>query len=150
MSFARWFSRWLRRGPTPVGARLAGRFVRASYSNGSGTRGYKTYVPARGDGQPRPLVVMLHGCKQNPDDFAAGTRMNELADEIGFIVAYPEQRVTANPSRCWNWCRRAHQQRDEGEPSLIAGITRAVIERYNGDPRRVYVAGLSAGGAMAA
>jgi poly(hydroxyalkanoate) depolymerase family esterase len=129
---------------------LWGRFVRASYSNRSGTRAYKTYVPARSKRQPRPLVVMLHGCKQNPDDFAAGTRMNELADEIGFIVAYPEQASAANVSRCWNWFQSADQQRDGGEPSLIAGITRDVIARYNVDPRRVYVAGLSAGGAMAA
>jgi len=124
--------------------------VLASYSNGSGARAYKTYIPARGEGQPRPLVVMLHACKQTPDDFAAGTRMNELADEMGFIVAYPEQGAAANASRCWNWFRRANQKRDEGEPSLIAGITQAVIERYNVDPRRVYIAGLSAGGAMAA
>ena len=130
--------------------RPAGRFVRARYTNRSGTRAYKTYLPARDEGQARPLVVMLHGCKQNPDDFAAGTRMNELADEMGFIVAYPEQACAANPSRCWNWFQAADQQRDDGEPSLIAGITRDVIARYNADPRRVYVAGLSAGGAMAA
>jgi poly(hydroxyalkanoate) depolymerase family esterase len=136
--------------PAAVEPRGEGRFVLASYANDSGTRAYKTYIPARGEGQARPLVVMLHGCKQTPDDFAAGTRMNELADEIGFIVVYPEQGAAANVSRCWNWCQPDNQQRDDGEPSLIAGITRAVITTYGVDPRRVYVAGLSAGGAMAA
>jgi poly(hydroxyalkanoate) depolymerase family esterase len=135
--------------PAPEAGR-AGSFVVASYSNPSGTRGYKTYIPARGEGQPRPLVVMLHGCQQDPDDFAAGTRMNDLADEMGFIVAYPQQASAANASRCWNWFQAADQQRDDGEPSLIAGITREVIARYDVDPRCVYIAGLSAGGAMAA
>lgn len=132
------------------GNKAPGRFIRRSYTGGAGTRAYKVYLPPRYRGQSLPLVVMLHGCKQTPDDFAAGTRMNRMADQLGFIVVYPAQARTANLSRCWNWFSPRHQQRDQGEPSVIAGITRQVIERYNADARRVYVAGLSAGGAMAA
>ncbi len=127
-----------------------GRFIKRSYTNRAGTRGYKVYLPARYHGQSLPVVVMLHGCKQTPDDFAEGTRMNRLADELDFIVVYPSQARIANLSRCWNWFSLHNQQREQGEPSLIAGITREVIARYKADASRVYVAGLSAGGAMAA
>jgi poly(hydroxyalkanoate) depolymerase family esterase len=132
------------------GNKAPGRFIKRSYTNAAGTRAYKTYLPARYRGQSLPLIVMLHGCKQTPDDFAAGTRMNQLADQLGFIVVYPAQARTANFSRCWNWFSPRNQQRDQGEASVIADITRQVIARYNVDARRVYVAGLSAGGAMAA
>lgn len=128
----------------------AGKFVAGSYSGHAGTRGYKVYVPGVYHGQALPLVVMLHGCTQSPDDFAAGTRMNELAEELGFVVAYPAQASEANASKCWNWFQSQDQQRDRGEPSLIAGITREVLATYGLDAHRVYVAGLSAGGAMAA
>jgi poly(hydroxyalkanoate) depolymerase family esterase len=132
------------------GSNAPGRFIRRTYGNAAGSRAYKVYLPAGYRGQSLPLVVMLHGCKQTPDDFAVGTRMNELADELAFLVAYPAQAWTANYSRCWNWFRVRDQRRDDGEPSLIAGITRQVIARYKVDARRVYIAGLSAGGAMAA
>jgi poly(hydroxyalkanoate) depolymerase family esterase len=128
---------------------VPGRFIKRTYGNDAGTRAYKVYLPAGYRGQALPLVVMLHGCKQTPDDFAVGTRMNELADELAFLVVYPAQASSANYSKCWNWFRPHDQRRDGGEPSLIAGITRQVIERYKVDARRVYIAGISAGGAMA-
>jgi poly(hydroxyalkanoate) depolymerase family esterase len=136
--------RWLR------GPRRPGRFVRRIFVSPAGTRFYKLYIPSRYRGQSLPLVVMLHGCRQSADDFAAGTRMNELGEAHGFFVAYPAQAWRANVDRCWNWFQERHQVRDGGEPALIAGITRQVITRYKVDAARIYVAGLSAGGSMAA
>lgn len=136
--------------PASGGGGGGGQFISGSYADASSQRHYKLYVPPGAAGQPMPLVVMLHGCTQNADDFAAGTAMNTLACAQGFLVLYPEQSSQANPQRCWNWFKHTHQARGRGEPALIAGMTHSVMARYPVDNRRVYVAGLSAGGAMAA
>jgi poly(hydroxyalkanoate) depolymerase family esterase len=127
-----------------------GRFLTKSFSNQAGSRAYKLYVPSQYRGQPLPLIVMLHGCTQSPDDFAAGTRMNLRAEEDNCFVVYPEQTASANISKCWNWFRPGDQIRGQGEPSLIAGITRQVMSDYSVDEERIYAAGLSAGAAAAA
>lgn len=111
---------------------------------------YRLYVPPRSDDTPLPVIVMLHGCTQDAGDFAAGTAMNALAEQRCCIVVYPEQLARANSMRCWNWFDASQQQRGRGEPAMIAALATHVVERCNGDARRVYVAGLSAGGAMAA
>jgi poly(hydroxyalkanoate) depolymerase family esterase len=138
-------SRHARGSPGP-----AGEFVAGSHAHGSMSRDYRLYLPPGPIDAPRPLVVMLHGCTQDPEDFAAGTAMNERAREQGFFVLYPAQSGRANPQRCWNWFKHTHQRRNRGEAGLIASMVRDVTARHAIDASRVYIAGLSAGGAMAA
>jgi poly(hydroxyalkanoate) depolymerase family esterase len=126
------------------------RFIEGTYSSPAGSRAYRLFIPSRYQERPLPLVVMLHGCTQSPDDFAAGTRMNFMAEEQNCLVVYPAQPSHANQAKCWNWFRTADQQRGRGEPSLIAGITRQIMDDYSVDRKRVYVGGLSAGAAAAA
>ena len=131
----------------PEGAEFAER----RFSCDAGTRTYKVYIPAsvRNGREASGLIVMLHGCKQDPDDFATGTRMNAEGETHGLIVAYPCQPSSANPSSCWNWFNPADQSRGAGEPAILAGLTRALSSEFGLDRENVFVAGLSAGGAMA-
>ena len=126
-----------------------GQFLSFVHTGLLGSRAYKLYVPGTYRAEPMPLVVMLHGCKQDPDDFAVGTRFNDLAEELGFLVAYPAQSAKANGSNCWNWFEPLAQTRAGAEPSIIVGIVGEIGETYRVDERRVFVAGLSAGAAMA-
>ena len=125
-------------------------FVSGHFSHRAGARDYRLFVPATQAGKPRALVVMLHGCTQNPDDFAKGTRMNALGAQHNALVLYPAQTRQANAQGCWNWFKHNHQGRERGEPALLAAMTKHIAETHGVDPSRIYVAGLSAGGAMAA
>lgn len=152
--------RWIKAGGMPVSspplarpgpAMDAARFTSHSHSGPQGSRDYMLYRPASAAGSDTalPLIVMLHGCTQSPEDFARGTGMNALAEEHGVMIAYPAQPQAANMQRCWNWYNPGDQGRDRGEPAVIAGLTRDILQAEAVDPTRVYIAGLSAGGAAA-
>ena len=134
----------------PLAVAEGAQFLTLTHSSAGGSREYRLYVPANRAGAPLPLIVMPHGCMQSPDEFAIGTGMNALAEEFGCLVAYPAQPSGANMQKCWNWFRPEDQARGGGEPALIVGLTRDILQAHKGDLARVYVAGLSAGGAAAA
>ena len=130
--------------PLPDGAR----FEERRHEGPHGAMGYRLYVPAS-VAPGAPLVVMLHGCTQDPEDFARGTRMNAVAEEAGALVAYPRQESSRNPNRCWSWFEPA-QTGASGEAAMIAALAAEASRAEGGDPSRMFAAGLSAGGAMAA
>lgn len=144
---------------TPVRGAAKGTFTKRTYpaEAGRGPRDYWTYVPSRTTAGPRPMLVYLHGCTQTATDAATGTRLNDIAEERGFVLVYPEQRVypsqtdfsDGNGARCWNWFHPDHQVRDKGEPATIAGITRKVATEQRVDRDRTYVMGVSAGADLA-
>jgi poly(hydroxyalkanoate) depolymerase family esterase len=125
------------------------KFTSRSYRGPAGSLNYRLYVPADHATRELALVLMLHGCTQNPEDFALGTRMNDLADEFGLIVAYPHQPRSANASGCWNWFDKRHQHRGVGEPAKLAGLAQTLAGEFGIGRDRTFAAGLSAGGAMA-
>ncbi len=125
------------------------RFARRTYRGPAGSLNYRLYVPADHEKRDLALLLMLHGCTQNPEDFALGTQMNDLADEFGLIVAYPHQPRRANAAGCWNWFDRRHQKRGSGEPAKLAGLAQTLAREFGVKKERVFAAGLSAGGAMA-
>ncbi len=134
----------------PVPSSTSAPMLALTHRGTGGSRDYRLYVPAHRPAGKMPLVIMLHGCTQSPEDFAAGTGMNALAEEFGLLVAWPAQPQGANAQKCWNWFRPEDQGRDKGEPALLAGIVRDILREYPADPARVYITGLSAGGAAAA
>jgi poly(hydroxyalkanoate) depolymerase family esterase len=131
--------------PQVDGARWAG----GAFTCKAGSRDYWLYLPASAKSCPTGLVVMLHGCTQTPQDFAAGTAMNDHAERHGFAVLYPAQARGANAQSCWNWFSKADQRRNRGEPAVLVGMTAQITAEHSIPSKQIFIAGLSAGGAMA-
>lgn len=125
-------------------------FYSGSFDCAAGARDYRLFIPTHKDRTVQGLIVMLHGCTQSPEDLAAGTDMNALAETHGFIVVYPRQSESQNPMLCWNWYRAADQSRGVGEPGILAMLADDIRREFSLPNTRVFAAGISAGGAMAA
>jgi poly(hydroxyalkanoate) depolymerase family esterase len=127
-----------------------GKWIAGKARAAGGSRNFKLWIPAAPeDARAWPLLMLLHGCTHDGAHMAEISGMNEVAAFHRFLVVYPEQSLCANLLKCWNWFRPEHQSRDAGEPSILAAIVAQIRSTYSVDPDRLYVAGVSAGGAMA-
>jgi poly(hydroxyalkanoate) depolymerase family esterase len=124
-------------------------FRAETHEGRSGSRAFRRYVPASARDGVEGVVLMLHGCTQTPEDFARGTGMNALAEAHRLVILYPHQARGANAQSCWNWFSTGDQRRDRGEPEILAGMVRRAMADHDVPADRVFVAGLSAGAAMA-
>lgn len=137
------------RGPAPRIPEGA-QYLTRKHRSATGSRLYKLYLPASAPDRPTGLILMLHGCEQTPDDFAVGTHMNTLAEKHGLAVAYPAQHKGHNAASCWNWFKPGDQKRGAGEPAMLAALARKLMREFGLKQDTTFVAGLSAGGSMAA
>ncbi|MBL0173004.1 MAG: PHB depolymerase family esterase [Gemmatimonadaceae bacterium] len=136
--------------PTMTATDAVGQVITGRFHGPAGGRAWRLYVPSSYvRSKPPMLMVLLHGCTQTAADIARGSQMDQVAEELGFLVLYPEQPVEANPRTCWNWFDAAHQARDAGEPAILAGLVADVLTQFPADPTRVHIVGISAGAAMA-
>lgn len=121
---------------------------RGRFESAAGARGYRIAIPVAPAAGPRPMLVVLHGCLQDADDIARGTRLDALATD-GCVVLYPQQDASANARMCWNWFDAAHQARGAGEPASLAALIAQITGAYDVDASAVHLTGISAGAAMA-
>ncbi|WP_146587932.1 extracellular catalytic domain type 1 short-chain-length polyhydroxyalkanoate depolymerase [Puniceibacterium confluentis] len=135
--------------PSPAPGGASADMQHGTFTCAAGQRDYRLYVPESHGKQVTGLIVMLHGCTQTPEDFAAGTGMNALAARHRLAVLYPEQSRGSNAQSCWNWFSPGDQRRDRGEPAILSGMTQKVAQQLGVPAEQTYVAGLSAGAAMA-
>lgn len=134
-------------GPLPGTSAVDGAMVTEIFSNNFGSRSYQVFVPKK-LAVNAGLLVVLHGCFMTGEQMASGLEANRLANERGFVVIYPEQTYRDNSWKCWNWFKPENQKRDDGESSIIVGMVQTTVQKYRLSAEKVFVTGLSAGGAM--
>jgi len=130
----------------------AGRIESGSYYSFNGMRSYKVFLPSNHSESTNhgkiPVIIALHGCMQDSESFAAGTRLNEWAEKLGFAVYYPEQSKFFNIYNCWNWFLPTNQMKNTGEAELIMGGLKKVTREFSLNKDKTFLLGMSSGGAV--